>query len=109
MASEHHTQILPAGPTIEEQIQTLTPVPALEPDCNSVVLEEWFEQTEWSGKLASCLIVSLLNSASERYREIGRNILDRLQKDVVETEGLTSPEDMFIREILFSIAENKSL
>jgi len=66
---------------------------------NSIVLQDWFERAEWPAKLAACLLHSLLTSNSDRLSEIGRNILKRLQKDIIQTDGMPAEEDMFVREI----------
>ncbi|MFX0194598.1 MAG: hypothetical protein ACFFCW_00625 [Candidatus Hodarchaeota archaeon] len=80
---------------------------ALTPERNCVIVEEWFRQIEWSGKLAAVLLFNLLTSESERYRNIGRHILRNLNENIYETEGLTSQEDMYVRELLFAVAERK--
>ena len=84
------------------------PADPLSMERNSVTLENWFTETEWSGKLAAVLLFNLLTSQSERYRDIGRHILHNLNENIYETEGLTSEQDMFVREILFAIVEQKA-
>jgi len=73
---------------------------ALAAERNSIVIEDWFDRVDWSGKLAACMLHSLLTSQSQRAAEIGKHILERLQVDVVETEGLSAKEDMYVRELL---------
>lgn len=93
------------APLMEREQQ---PVDPLSMERNSIVVEDWFRQIEWSGKLAAVLLFNLLTSNSERHRDIGRHILRDLNENIEETEGLTSQEDMFVREILFSIVERKA-
>ena len=84
------------------------PADPLSIERNSIILEDWFTKIEWTGKLAAVLLFNLLTSSSERYRGIGQYILKDLYENVSETEGLTSEEDMFVREILFAIVERKA-
>ncbi len=79
--------------------------PLLGIERNSIVLEDWFDQAEWPAKLAAVMLNSLLTSDSPRLSRIGEHILERLQEDVIETEGLTAAEDMFIREIFLTIKD----
>lgn len=72
---------------------------------NSIILEDWFAKVEWTGKLAAVLLFNLLTSSCQRHQDIGRHILKNLYENIEETEGLTSQEDMFVRELLFAIAE----
>jgi hypothetical protein len=55
-------------------------------------------------KLGACVLHKLLASCSPRLSGIGQQIPKRLQEDVVQTEGLTAAEDMYIRE-MFLIME----
>ena len=82
----------------------LEAVKPLSPERNSIIIEDWFAKVEWPGKLAATLLLHLLKSESPRYREIGERILDRLNKDIEETEGMTAQEDMYVRELLFAVS-----
>jgi len=103
----------------EQSTQILTPDRVLEPEHtiedfliperNCIIVEDWFRQIEWSGKLAAILLFKLLTSDSERYRGIGQYILKDLCENVYEPDCLTSEMDMFVREILYAILEHKSL
>jgi len=84
------------------------PADPLSMERNSVTIEDWFEQIEWTGKLAAVLLFNLLTSQSERYRDIGRHILHNLNEAIYETEGCVAEQDMFVREILFAIVERKA-
>jgi len=84
------------------------PVDPLQPERNSIVIEDFFfERIEFSGRLAVCLLFNLLTSTNERHRDIGRHILKRLYENIEETEGLISQEDLYIRELLFAITARK--
>lgn len=77
------------------------------PERNSLVIEDWYEALEWPGKLACCLLHQLLTSKSQRSLGIGQRILERLQEDVIETEGLTSQTDLWVREFYLLLCENE--
>ena len=83
------------------------PADSLSIERNSIILEDWFEKVEWTGKLAGVLLFNLLISGSDRYREIGRHILRNLNENIYEIEGCVPEADMFIRELLFAIVELK--
>ena len=101
MNTTESTQI----PTIEQQIHALVAGRALEPERNCVVVEDWFEQVEWPGKLAVSLLVAMLGSKSPRLQEIAMHILKKLHEDVIQTDGFTSSEDMYLRELFFAISD----
>jgi len=85
--------------------QTIQEVPSIQPECNSLVIEDWFEELNWQGKLAACLLHRLLTADSERLSGIGRQVLERLHSDVIETEGLTEAQNMGVREIYLLMSE----
>ena len=68
-------------------------------EANSVVIEQWFEGLDFSGKLSACLLHRLLTADSKRLSEIGQRVLEKLHDDVIGTEGLTSVPDMNVREM----------
>ena len=72
---------------------------------NSIVIEEWFENLNWPGKLGACLLHRLLTSDSERLKGIGQTVLEQLEKHVFETEGITEKRDMNVREMYMLISE----
>ena len=72
---------------------------------NSVVIEEWFQSLDWPAKLAACLLLRLRLAESSRLQEIGARVLERLEADVIETEGMTKGQDMNIREMYLLLCE----
>ena len=108
LAAKHHVEPKLVRLLTEIVQEQQEPADQLNIDCNSVILENWFEKIEWTGKLAAVLLFNLLMSDSERYREIGRHILRNLNKSIYETEGCVAEADMFFRELLFAIVELKA-
>ena len=74
-------------------------------ESNSIVIERWFEDLPWQAKLAVCLLHRLRLAESSRLQEIGARILEKIEADVIETEGLTQLQDMNIREMYLLMAE----
>ena len=104
LAQEHGVEVKTVrliDAVVQERLKDYRPqTDALAAERNSIVIEDWFDRVDWSGKLAACMLHSLLKSQSQRAAEIGKHILERLQVDVVETEGLSAKEDLYVRELL---------
>ena len=78
---------------------------SVEIESNSIVIEQWFEGLEWQSKLAACLLFKLILADSKRLSRIGNDILKRLHKDVIQTDGVTTVPDMNIREMYLMLSE----
>jgi len=91
--------------TRSNQTQQRSEETSRQAECNSVVLEPWFGELPWQAKLAACLLNQLLTADSERLLGIGRQILERLHNDVIETDAVPKVQDMAIREMYLLLSE----
>ena len=81
--------------------QQSTPT-VLSAERNSIIIEDWLENLDWTAKLACCFFHTLLTSKSDRLQEIGTRMKEEFDTAIVETSGLTSGEDLFVRELYFA-------